>query len=355
LHSNETDIIFRFHQEAIADRAVLATPRLVNIEVPMSWLVFSYSLPSQAHSSPRVALWRRLRRLGALSPTGGIHILPAQDDCVEAFQWLAQEVKQAKGEALVMRVERFEGLEDPQLMALFREARGVEYADIEAEAERLEKRLGARMKAEDRSRLREALDKLRKRYADIARVDFFEAPEGTSVAARLARLETALSPREAAAVSVSPAAIEAYRDRRWVTRPRPHVDRLACIWLIRRFIDPHAVVRYSLTPDPDEVAFDMREGEFGHRGNLCTFETMLSAFGLDEPGLRSMAEIVHEIDLRDGRYAHPETTGVDAILRGWLLARLSDAELEAHGPALFEGLYSALSRRHKETGRARKR
>ena len=78
----------------------------------MTWIVFSYSLPSKAQSSPRVALWRRLRRLGAISPTGGVHILPARDECLEAFQWLVREVQQAQGEALVIHAERFEGLTD---------------------------------------------------------------------------------------------------------------------------------------------------------------------------------------------------------------------------------------------------
>jgi hypothetical protein len=138
-----------------------------------------------------------------------------------------------------------------------------------------------------------------------------------------------------------------------VTRPRPHVDRLACIWLIRRFINPTAAIRYSLTPEPDEVAFDMRDGEFGHRGNLCTFETMVATFALEEPSLHTMGEIVHEIDLRDGRYTRPETAGVDAVLKGWLLASFSDAALEAHGVALFEGLYTALAREQKKMASGR--
>jgi hypothetical protein len=108
------------------------------------------------------------------------------------------------------------------------------------------------------------------------------------------------------------------------------------------------VVRYSLTPEPDEVAFDMPHGEFTHRGHLCTFETMVAAFGLDDAVLQTMGEIVHEIDLRDGRYARPETAGVDAILKGWLLARFENAALEAHGIALFEGLYAALARSQKQ-------
>ena len=320
----------------------------------MTWLVFSYSLPSKAQSSPRVALWRRLRRLGAIAPTGGTHLLPAREECLEAFQWLAEEAKQANGDALVMHVEQFEGLSDAELMERFRQARAEDYAELEAQAHEIEKSLRAQLNPEERSRLQEALNKLQRRHADIVRVDFFDAPEGSLVASKLARLAQALAPREATAVSVSSAPLAAYRDKRWVTRPRPHVDRLSCIWLIRRFINPQAVVRYSPTPEPGEVAFDMPHGEFTHRGHLCTFETMVHAFSLEDQSLQPMGEIIHEIDLRDGRYVHPETAGVDAVLKGWLLAGLSDPELEAHGVALFEGLYADLSRRNRQAPRKRR-
>jgi hypothetical protein len=190
----------------------------------------------------------------------------------------------------------------------------------------------------------EKLERLRRQHADIARIDFFDAPEGSLVASRLLHIAQALAPDQAAAAGLATAAIDAYRDRRWVTRPRPHVDRLACIWLIRRFIDPAAVVRYAQAPEPEEVAFDMRGGTFAHQGDLCTFETMIAAFGLEDPGLRLMGEIVHEIDVRDGRYAHHETAVIDAILKGWLLMGVSDQELEAHGVALFEGLYTSFAR-----------
>ncbi len=93
----------------------------------MDWIVFTYSLPTKLRSSPRVTLWRRLRRLGAIALAGGMQVLPARDECVEAFQWLAQEIRQAKGEALVMRVQQFEGWTDQQVIELFRQARKVEY------------------------------------------------------------------------------------------------------------------------------------------------------------------------------------------------------------------------------------
>jgi hypothetical protein len=141
--------------------------------------------------------------------------------------------------------------------------------------------------------------------------------------------------------SVPSASLTDYRGRRWVTRPRPHVDRLACAWLIRRFVDPDATIRYADVPENDEVAFDMPDVAFGHQGERCSFETILQAFGLDDPGLRALAEIVHEIDLRDGRYVRPEVAGVEAILNGWRLADRPDEELERRGIALFEGLYTA--------------
>jgi hypothetical protein len=310
----------------------------------MPWLVFSYSLPSKAQSSPRVALWRRLRRLGAITLTGGIHVLPAREEDVEAFQWLAEEVQQAKGEAVVMRVEQFEGLTDADLIERFRRARAQDYAAVEAQASVLEERLHARLKPEERSRLRERLERLRRQHAEVARIDLFDAPEGSLVAAHLARIAQALAAGEASSTVVAHAAIQAYRVRSWVTRTRPYVDRLAYIWLIRRFINPSAVIRCSNTPEAAEVAFDMRKGTFSHQGNLCTFETMVAAFGIEEPSLRLMGEIVHEIDLRDGRYVHPETAIIDAVLKGWLLMGFSDHELEAHGVALLEGLYAAFAR-----------
>jgi hypothetical protein len=322
----------------------------------MNWVVFSYSLPGKSGSGPRVNLWRRLRRLGAISPAGGAQVLPARDECLEAFQWLAREIRQAKGEAVVMRVEQFEGLTDQQLIDQFHAAREEDYAEIERSITELGKTLNKRTKPEDRSIAREALEKLRRRYAEVRRVDYFNSPAGDRVAARLAGVEQLLAAAlPALAVKIEKRAAADYRRNRWVTRPHPHVDRLACIWLIRRFIDSSASVRYAEHPKTGEIAFDMDEGEFGHRGNLCTFEVMCLTFALDEPALRAIAEIVHEIDLQDGRYARAEIAGIDAILSGWQLTDWPDAELEMRGVALFEGLYQTLLRSSKASASKKRR
>ncbi|MBI1730359.1 chromate resistance protein [Candidatus Acetothermia bacterium] len=320
----------------------------------IEWVVFTYSLPSKLRSSPRVALWRRLKRLGSISLAGGTQILPARDECVEAFQWLAQEIRHAKGEALVMRVQQFEGLTDLEMIEHFRRACLDEYGELESEIAELEKGIRSKNRSADLSIMREMLVKLRRRFSEITHVDYFDSTEGTRLAARLARIEENLSPAEPQGANVPAALIAEYRDKRWVTRPHPHVDRLACAWLIRRFINPDAVIRYAAKPEPDEIAFDMDGAQFEHRGNLCTFETMLLAFSLEDPAFRSIAEIVHEIDLRDGRYLRTETAGIDLILNGWLLTGLSDAEIERNGISLFEGLYGGGTQRAAKKSRSKK-
>jgi len=309
--------------------------------IKLSWLVFSYSLPSKASSSPRVTLWRRLRRIGALA-FNSVQVLPQRDECLEAFQWLAQEVQKAQGEALIMRVEQFEGLADSEIIERFRAARRDDYAAIETQVRELATTLDNLADPAARGHLQDNLEKLYKHHADTRRIDFFDCPEGTQVIAHLNQIAQAIAAPEGS-VAITPATIEQYQHRQWVTRPRPHVDRLACIWLIRRFINPKAIIRYAKQAAPDEVAFDMSTGEFQHQGDLCTFEVMVKIFGLEDPGLQVLGQIVHEIDLRDGRYQQPQTAGVDALLRGWLLANFSDNSLEAHGVALFEGLYVALT------------
>src|SRR5207302_10354078 len=130
------------------------------------WMVFSYALPSKGSARPRVALWRRLQRSGAVTPKAGLYVLRDRDECVEAFQWLAQEVQQAKGEAVVMRVERFEGLTDPQIIELFRDSCRKKYSEIESEAINVEKALHAIKKSKNNSEILGRLEKLRKKYTE---------------------------------------------------------------------------------------------------------------------------------------------------------------------------------------------
>ena len=128
---------------------------------------------------------------------------------------------------------------------------------------------------------------------------------------------------------------------RWATRAGCHVDRAACAWLVRRFIDPDA--EFVFVDDPDEVpegatAFDIRGADLSHHGDDCSFETMLHRYALDDPVLWDLARIVHEADLADDRFDAPEATGLDVICRGLTMVRGDEDVLAITGP-LFDSLY----------------
>ena len=128
---------------------------------------------------------------------------------------------------------------------------------------------------------------------------------------------------------------------RWATRTGCHVDRAACAWLLRRFVDPDA--EFVFVEDPDDVPsdatpFDMRGAELSHHNGDCSFETMLRHFSLDDPVLWDVARIVHEADLADDRYVSAEAPGLDAICRGLLMV-LDDDQVLTVSASVFDGLY----------------
>lgn len=133
----------------------------------------------------------------------------------------------------------------------------------------------------------------------------------------------------------------------WATRRRLHVDRTASAWLIRRFVDRHA--RFVFVDDPDEIpadaiAFDVRGAELSHHDGKCSFESILDRYGLDDPALRTIGQIVHEADIGDERFDAPEAAGLDVIVRGLGIAALDDDELIRMTDRLFDGLYAYYSR-----------
>ncbi len=304
----------------------------------MPWIVLSYSLPQGNRASLRVSFWRRLRKIGALSPKVGVHVLPWSEEHVEAFDWMAQEAKHAGGDALVMHVERFEGLPAQSMIAAFNAARAENYAELEADLSGLEQRIRAQAgDVEEYRALYEPFVKVRRRIEEILTIDFFNSDEGQCFGTRMRAIESCLRPTNPE--DTMGTTREQYIGRTWVTRPRPFVDRLGCVWLIRRFIDKNAVVRYDTNVGPDEISFDMPDATFGHRGEDCTFETLLKVFNINDAAILRLAQIIHSIDLRDGRFDAPETLGVEAVLRGWQRSNLPDEEIERSGLALLDALY----------------
>jgi len=138
------------------------------------------------------------------------------------------------------------------------------------------------------------------------------------------------------------------RGATWLTRQGVFIDRIASAWLIRRFIDPDAEFRFvpakGYRKRPDEIRFDMYQGEYTHVGDRCTFETLLAAFHLTDPALKAIGEIVHDIDLKDEKFGREETPGVQAVMQGVALANADDGDRLVRGAVVLDGLYSQITK-----------
>ena len=144
-------------------------------------------------------------------------------------------------------------------------------------------------------------------------------------------------------------AVDEFKGRTWVTRQGIHVDRIACAWLIRRFIDADARFKFvpgkNYRPEPGELRFDMFEAEFTHDGDRCSFEVMSERFGLNDPALAAVAEMVHDIDLKDGKYDREETSGLSHLVLGLCMSEREDELRVAGGSAFFDSFYQYFRRK----------
>jgi len=132
---------------------------------------------------------------------------------------------------------------------------------------------------------------------------------------------------------------------RWATRPRCHVDRAACAWLIVRFVDPEPTFLFVdelIDVPPDATPFDMRGARLSHHDGACSFETILSFYDLVDPALERIARIVHQADLADDQFDAPEAPGIDLAIRALAEGRTDDELLSLTRP-LFDGLHEVLA------------
>jgi len=311
------------------------------------WLLLIHQLPPQP-AYLRVKIWRRLQALGAVSVKGAVYALPHDAQTQEDFRWLVREIAGSGGEASLCEARFVDGLSDQQVRALFDAARDADYDAVRKEAGALADDLAAQ--PERRAESRKQVARLRRQLTQIAGLDFFGASGRAAAEAAVAALEASVAEPEpdgnAEDCTDGGAGLRAFRGRTWVTREGVHVDRIASAWLIRRFIDPEArfafVSSQRGTPGPDEIRFDMYEAEFTHEGDSCTFEVLLERAALDDPALQVIAEVVHDIDLKDGKFGRAETPGIAGLIGGIVLAHPDDAQRVERGAALLDDLYRYL-------------
>ena len=318
------------------------------------WLLLIYLLPAK-HAHARVQAWRRLQRLGAVALKNSAYVLPYSAEAREDFEWIKNDIVGIGGQAMVLVARAPEAATRDEIVRTFQSARAEAFDDLAREASKLLERSSrsttSRAKGSSQRELKQAIRRLRERFEDVARVDFFGTPGRDRVAELLARIEQGTRKgttmkTSARASKINPAD---YRAKTWLTRPRPGVDRMSSAWLIRRFIDPDAKFIFG---DPSKareaipreaILFDTFEADFGHHASHCTFETLCDRFGIADEGARWIGRIVHDLDLKEDTYHEAEASTVGRMVDGLRQMYHDDQALLSQGIATFEALYQSFT------------
>ena len=316
----------------------------------MSWLTLLTTLPPTP-TRHRVGVWRKLQRMGAVRLRGSAWLLPETPETTERFQWLLQEIESFRGEATLLHVERVGNMTEEQVRALFHKARAAEYQTVVQGCREILSWLDRRKsgQAGALAQLRGKVDGLKRELDRIQAIDYLGTPAGPrarslweTTAQRLRAAESSPRARVGRHRSILPP-----RGSTWVTRPRPHIDRIASAWLIKRFCDPDATFAFADAADAARkgIPFDVLGADFGHQGEDCTFETLVKRFGIKDRRVKVIAEIVHEADLHDGKFTRDESSGVDLAISALAATTPDDHELLERGMAIFDGLHTVLKKK----------
>ncbi len=294
----------------------------------------------------RVKIGRHLHRMGAVAIKNSVYALPRSDETQEDLQWVLREIAKGGGDASLVEARFIEGLSDEQVIGLFHAAREADYRELAEQARAAVRGLPKQGSVPEsrRAELAGQLARLRLRTTELAAIDFFGAPGREVVEGLLSGMEARMRTVEGTEPSKPKLDRGQHRGRTWVTRTGIKVDRMASAWLIRKFIDPEARFKFvpakGYRPEQGELRFDMFEAEFTHEGDLCTFEVLIQHFGLTDPALRAIAEIVHDVDVKDAKYGREEAPGIGQLVAGIAAAHTDDEGRLARGAALFGDLYA---------------
>jgi len=301
---------------------------------PLRWYLLVHQLPPRPLYL-RAKIRQRLARVGAIALKSSVYVLPRRDECLEDFQWIAEEARAGGGEAWICETRFLDRKVDEEFVRRSRAERDSEYRALSGEI-----RPGPRS-VEVSSRLARA----RKRLEEIAGIDFFGAQGRGAAETLLEGLQKRLERRNETMKGSKKTRTTDLVGRTWVTRRGIKVDRISSAWLVRRFVDPKARFRFidpkSEAARPTEIGFDMVGGEFTHEGDRCTLETLVRRTAVADAGLRPIVQIVHDIDLKDSKFGRPETAGVSQVLAGLFAATSDDQSRLERGFALFDDLYAS--------------
>ena len=288
-------------------------------------------------------MWRRLQQVGAVSLRNSIYVLPNTAEAREDFDWIRAEIAGRGGQVSLLVANAVDGYTDDELEGAFRDARTTDYNKLIAQVASLSKGINTKTLRQRRAPLQRGLVKARERFVTVRAIDFFGSPRAADAQSALEHLEGALAQTPPLAQKGGTRDVRLFKGRVWLTRPRPGIDRMSSAWLIRRFVSADASFRFGpLSSAGDAIPFDMPDVEFGHHGSDCTYETMMRRFGISDPAAVYIGQLVHDLDLKETRYNHPDTATIGRLVEGLRARGTDDARLLEDGITLIEALYRSL-------------
>jgi hypothetical protein len=319
----------------------------------LKWLLLVHQLPPRPLYL-RAQVRRRLAQVGALPLKNSVYVLPDLGECREDLQWIAQEAVAGGGDASVCRAEFVEGLVDAELQTRFQQASEQRFGAVQTE---LQRKLSELRRGKPAASGGATIERLQRTLEAAAETDFFNSEAGAKARQLMAEIRNMLRPSKNEA-STSAVSRKDLQRRVWVTRRDPHIDRLATAWLIRRFVDPAARFRFvdpsASTVKRGERSFDMTGADFTHDGDRCSFETMCDRLGLKDDALRQLAEIVHDLDLKDSKFGRADAVGVQRLVEGLSAAHADSAARVTAALPIFDVLFAAFGGHLARAGRARR-
>nr|WP_321398442.1 chromate resistance protein ChrB domain-containing protein [uncultured Desulfobacter sp.] len=313
-----------------------------------NWLLLIHQIPPKPNAF-RVKIWRRLQQIGAVSIKQSVYAMPLSDESREDLGWILKEIIDGGGDGSIIDARFIEGLTDEQIVAIFQNARKTDYEKIISEAMTLRSNFeGALINDPPVQKKLSAVSRLNKRFKEIVVIDFFNAPERGTAEILIENLfNIASGPRKP--ISDSKVNTTAMNGKIWVTRKNVFVDRMACGWLIRRFIDSEAKFLFADGNDSSSgvghIRFDMHGGEYTHQGDKCSFEVMAETFCPQDKAVTRLSEMVHDIDLKEAKFGHTETEGFNAMLIGVVACEADDMARMEKSMAIFEHMYAYFLRK----------
>ncbi len=316
----------------------------------MQWLFLVHQVRT-TNSRERVKIWRLTKKIGAILYRNSVYVLPTSKERLEDFQWLSQQIRDSKGEASVFVSESEDDAENKRIIGLFNQNRENDYQSLLDTAIKLHRRLrevrpvavSPAFLLNTSKQMKALLDN----YHAIQQIDFFKTPNGAKVKDILNKTQALMSSTgpPVQIPKLTARSKKDFRRKTWSTREHIHIDRLCSAWLIHKFIDPNA--RFVFAPETKlpkySIRFDVLGGEFSHHGENCTFETLLEIFQIKDKALGEIAEIVHDIDLKDGKFKRTEAEGIDTIVRALSDLTANDRKTLEVGSVLLDALYTRFS------------